>query len=721
MRSTPRALVVAAALGLATGACSGGPGSAGGDDGAGGPDGSAGDGDAGTGGAVMVSVWQTDATQNLAAQPPVAFTADAPSSLRTIDVDDTIAYQTIDGFGAAMTDSSAWLIETKMSADQRDALMTRLFDPANGAGLSFLRVPMGASDFHVGGQNASNFCTGGEPYSYDDNPPGGSDPTLAHFSIDHDLPYIIPALKQALALNPGLKILANPWSPPAWMKSNGLMTNCGNNGHFLTRYYGALATYFVKFITAYQAQGVPIYAITPQNEPGQQTNYPGMNWTADQEATFIGKHLGPALASAQLHPKILAFDYNAGGDAFARTVLADPDAAGFTDGVAYHCYGGKDAGVAAGALRQEHPDKEIFGTECTSGTGSPKPASDIIIDMTRGFARGVLMWNLALDPAGGPKTGTGCKTCTATVTIDPATGDVIYTRQYYELAQASRFVVPGARRIDSNAIDFVAGKAAENAAFIDPDGTRVLLVHNRDSAPMEFRVRWDLTRSFTYTLPAGGVATFTWKGTPAPLAGPLRIHAGGGAAGGFDLDSHHNDGGGQVFTTSAAIDTSGVTDPAPEAVYQTERYGELRYAIHPLAPNQRVTVRLHFAEAYVSAAGQRLFNVDIGGNPVLRDFDIFAAAGGKDRAVVEEFPAAADANGVLTLSFTRGSAQNPKVNGIEILPDQSVQRPRTVVISTSRVSAPPSTNRCQRAPTSVASASRCWSVAFATSSASGVL
>ena len=347
-------------------------------------------------------------------------------------------------------------------------------------------------------------------------------------------------------------------------------------------------------------------------------------------------------------------------------MLANPAAARFTDGVAYHCYGGVDAGVAAAAMWATHPDKEIFGTECTSGTRSPKHASDIIIDMTRGFARGVLMWNLALDPGGGPKTGTGCKTCTGTVTIDPATGDVTYTRQYYELAHASRFVVPGARRIDSNPIDFVAGKAAENVAFINPDGTRVLLVHNRDSAPLRFRVRWDLTRSFTYTLPPDGVATFTWKGTPAPLAGPVRIHAGGDAAGTFDLDSHRQPGGG-TFTTAAAIDTSGVTDPAPEAVYQTERYGELHYSIHPLAPNQRVTVRLHFAEGFVSGPGQRLFNVSIGGNPVLHDFDIFAAAGGKDRAVVEELPAAADANGVLTISFTRGAAQNPKVNGIEIL------------------------------------------------------
>jgi glucosylceramidase len=657
-------LAFAVGVGLAAGAC-GGEGPASEDA----RDGSPAGGDAGPGGPILVSVWQTDATQNLAPQPPIAFAADAPSSLRTIDVDDTITYQTIDGFGAAMTDSSAWLIETRMSADQRSALMTNLFDPVAGAGLSLLRVPMGASDFHVGGSNATNFCTGGEPYSYDDDPPGGADPTLAHFSIDHDLPYIIPALQQALALNPELKIMASPWSPPAWMKSNGLMTNCGNSGHFLAQYSAALASYFVKFIQAYQAHGIPIHAITPQNEPGQQTNYPGMNWTAAEETAFIGQHLGPALAAARLAPTILAFDYNASADGFARPVLADPTAAHFTGGIAYHCYGGVDAGVAAAALHRAHPDKQIFGTECTSSTTSVKPASDIIIDMTRGFARGVLMWNLALDPDGGPRTGTGCNDCTGTVTIDPATGDVTYNRQYYELAHAARFVVPGARRVDSNAIDFVPGMAAQNVAFINPDGTRVLLVHNRSPSPADFRVRWNLTQSFIYSLPPDAVATFTWTGTPTPVTAPIRIHAGGAAAGSFDIDSHHDDAAGATFTTSAAIDTTAVTDPAPDVVYQTERYGELTYSIHPLPPDRPVTVRLHFAEVYVDAPGQRLFDVTINGTPVLHDFDILAAAGGKNRAVVVDSPAAPDARGILTLSFTRGSAQNPKLNGIEILPE----------------------------------------------------
>lgn len=218
--------------------------------------------------------------------------------------------------------------------------MAKLFDGAKGAGFSFTRVPMGASDFHVGG-GTSNFCsdTSAAVYSYDDSPPGGSDPTLAHFSIAHDLAYIIPVLKQALALNSNLKIVTTPWSPPAWMKTNGQMTNCGNAGSFVSASFGPLATYFVNFLQAYQRNGISIYAITPQNEPGQQSNYPGMNWSAADETNFIGNHLGPALAAANLHPKVLCYDYNWGNSSFISTVLGDANARAYIAGSAFHCYG----------------------------------------------------------------------------------------------------------------------------------------------------------------------------------------------------------------------------------------------------------------------------------------------------------------------------------------------------------------------------------------------
>jgi len=221
-------------------------------------------------GGTTVNVWLTtsDGSNQLTAQPGLTFTPDSQNAdSSTIDVNEHQQFQQMDGFGAAVTDSSAWLMYTRMSTSQRNDLMQRLFDPANGIGISFVRIPMGASDFSVNG-----------PYSYDDLPPGQTDPTLSKFSIDHDTAYILPILKQALALNPSLKFMANPWSPPAWMKTNGSMygTSNGHIGTLIPSDYGPLAQYFVKFIQAYQAQGIPIYAITPQNEPGYAPdNYPG--------------------------------------------------------------------------------------------------------------------------------------------------------------------------------------------------------------------------------------------------------------------------------------------------------------------------------------------------------------------------------------------------------------------------------------------------------------
>ena len=158
-------------------------------------------------GGTTVNVWLTtiDGRNQLTAQPDLTFTSDSQNAASsTIDVNEHQQFQQMDGFGAAVTDSSAWLMYTRMNTSQRNDLMKRLFDPANGIGISFVRIPMGASDFSVNG-----------PYSYDDLPPGQTDPTLSKFSINHDTAYILPILKQALALNPSLKFMANPWRPPA--------------------------------------------------------------------------------------------------------------------------------------------------------------------------------------------------------------------------------------------------------------------------------------------------------------------------------------------------------------------------------------------------------------------------------------------------------------------------------------------------------------------------
>src|SRR5260370_5598408 len=205
---------------------------------------------------------------------------------QVITVNDSKQYQVIDGFGASLTDSSAWVIWSDLNASQQAALMQQLFNPTTGIGLSFLRQPMGATDFAPNGN-----------YSYDDVPFGQTDPQLANFSIAHDTPYIIPLLQQALAINPAVRVVALPWSPPAWMKTSGTM----NGGNMNPAYFRSLAQYFVDYVQAYQGQGIPIYAVSVQTEPlYSTTGYPSEYLAATDESTLLGNYLEPALTPAGL-------------------------------------------------------------------------------------------------------------------------------------------------------------------------------------------------------------------------------------------------------------------------------------------------------------------------------------------------------------------------------------------------------------------------------------
>ncbi len=449
-------------------------------------------------GGISVSVWLTtsDGRNQLTMQPDLAFTSNSQSAdTSTIDIDEHQQFQQIDGFGAAVTDSSAWLISTQMSAGQRDNLMKRLFDPVNGIGISFVRIPMGASDFSVNG-----------PYSYDDLPPGQTDPTLARFSIKHDMAYIIPVLKQALALNPSLKFMANPWSPPAWMKTNGSMygTFNGRVGTLIPSDYSPLAQYFVKFIQAYRAQGIPIYAITPQNEPGYAPdNYPGMFFSASDESNFIKNYLSPALKKANLHPKIIPYDHNWSDPHYARTLLSDPATNGDIAGISWHCYAGSPAVMSA--LHTLYPTKDAYETECATGASvTPISTADLLMQSVQNWAKTVELWNIALNPNHGPHNG-GCPDCLGVVTIDPATGSVSYSRDYYLVGQFSKFVVPGAYHIRANTLSSLS-----TVAFKNPDGSKVVVVSNESMHSGTFRVGWNGLQSFAYTLPAGAIVTFRW-------------------------------------------------------------------------------------------------------------------------------------------------------------------------------------------------------------------
>jgi glucosylceramidase len=439
-----------------------------------------------------------DRTMLLQPQPSASFASAANSSGLVITVDNTTQYQQMDGFGGSLTDSSAWLIWNKLSASQRSTLMQQLFSASSGIGISFLRQPMGASDFSASGN-----------YSYDDMPAGQTDPNLANFSVAHDTAYIIPLAKQALSINPNIKVVALPWSPPAWMKSTGTM----NGGSMNTFYFPSLAKYFVDFVQAYQQQGIPIYALSVQNEPlYSTTGYPSESLPATDEATFIASNLGPALSTAGLaNVKIFAYEHNWDNTAYPESVLGS-SASQYLAGSSFHCYAG-DPGTQS-TVKAAFPVKNIWFTECSGITSTTFVgdlvwnAEHLLIGATRNWARSVSLWNLALDQNSGPKNGT-CSNCRGVVTIDDSVSpaNVTFNVEYYILGHLGKFVLPGAHRIDSNT--FGTG-SIEDVAFQNPDGSIVLLVLNSASNPGTFTVNFK-GQSFNYTLPAGALATYSWK------------------------------------------------------------------------------------------------------------------------------------------------------------------------------------------------------------------
>lgn len=446
-----------------------------------------------------VELWLTRADKSalLAQQPAIAF-SEASSGAATIEVDPAQRYQEIVGFGASITDASAWLIQHRMSPTQRGALLAELFGPAPGLDFSFTRLTVGASDFSR------------THYGYDDRPKGETDPELAHFSIAPAKAEVLPTAAAARAINPALKVMISPWSAPGWMKSTDSLIK----GTMKPEAYAPFAAYMRRTTEEFAAEIGPIDYLSIQNEPDfEPENYPGMRLSPEQRAAIIGDHLGPALASAGLETKILDWDHNWDQPQQPLGVLADPEAARHVAGVAWHCYGGDVS--AQSQVRAAHPDKDVFFTECSGGDWSQEwpdawswTMRTLIIGSTRHWARGVLMWNLALDENDGPHLG-GCGDCRGIVTIDSRTGEVTRNAEYYAFGHASRFVEQGAHRVASTSTP----GGVETVAFVNPDGARVLVAFNGGAAAADMTVAAD-GRRFAYRLPAAAAATFRWHGAP---------------------------------------------------------------------------------------------------------------------------------------------------------------------------------------------------------------
>lgn len=446
------------------------------------------------GGPVQTWVTLTDQSKLLARQKDIVFGVNTPLPLN-IAVDPSKRYQEIVGFGANISDASAWLIQNRMNAQQRQALMADLFGKPPGIGLSFTRVTIGASDFSR------------SHYTLDDVPAGQTDYPLAKFSIDPMRSDVMPMVKSALAVNPKLRVMASPWSAPGWMKSNDSLIQ----GTLRPEAYGAFSQYLGKFADAMEAEGLPLFALTVQNEPHfEPKDYPGMRVESAARAKFIGEYLGPLLVKRPTPVRILDWDHNWDEPQAPLQVLADPKARSYVAGVAWHCYAGDVSAQAV--VHAAYPDKETYFTECSGGDWKPDWREtlpwymrNLIIGTTRGWAKGVLLWNIALDENHGPHSG-GCTDCRGVVTINSKTGEVTRNFDYYALAHASRFVRQGARRIEST----TGVDSLETVAFQNSDDNSVaLIVLNSAANSCRFSVSFG-GKSFEHTMPGASVATFVW-------------------------------------------------------------------------------------------------------------------------------------------------------------------------------------------------------------------
>lgn len=435
-------------------------------------------------------LWLTDPGHEILFKQRTVQTATGQSNLSEIIVNPAKKYQQMDGFGFALTGGSAMLIN-KMSPDKQMALLHELFDiRKNDIGASYLRVSIGASDLddHV--------------FSYDDLPAGEKDPELKKFSLAEDKKALIPVLKKILAINPKIKILGSPWSPPAWMKTN----DSTGGGHLKPEYYHTYSQYFIKYIKGMAANGIHIDAITIQNEPLNSNNNPSMIMEAPEQANFIKNNLGPDFKAAKIKTKIILYDHNADRPDYPITILKDPQAAKYVDGSAFHLYGGKIEALSE--VHNAYPNKNLYFTE--QWVGAPGnmekdlrfAIKELIIGATRNWCRNVIEWNLAADSHQNPHTPGGCTECLGAVTID---GDQI-TRNpaYYIIAHAAKFVRPGSHRIASNYL-----KDLPNVAFLTPAGQTVLIVYNDSSAPKSFVIKSG-GQSFRGSLNSGATGTYVF-------------------------------------------------------------------------------------------------------------------------------------------------------------------------------------------------------------------
>ncbi|MEC0169279.1 RICIN domain-containing protein [Paenibacillus graminis] len=458
-----------------------------------------------------VQVWLSNPNTNtwLARQPDVRFSPSSTGADYTIAVNEGSTYQTMDGFGASLTDSSSWLLQNKLSAAKRTEVMNQLFS-ASGINISALRQPIGASDFNW------------EMWTYDDTSGNSDDMNLSAFSLWRDEAYIRPMLNQAYNVNPGrIKLFAAPWSPPAWMKTKKSLYG-DTGGTLRENCYDVYANYLVKYLQQYAALGTPVYALSLQNEPKYAPKHYSGLLMSDVEQIKLINQLGPKLAQNGLNTQIMAYDHNYDDISYAKSVL-ESSASAYTQGSAFHYYTQDRDHSNLTTLHNLYPTKRIWFTEGGSGTwiGGGTNAGmfqDLMMHMIRfprNWAKSYIMWNVALDQNGGPALAGIDAANRGLLTIRSDTTDsVTYNPQFYGLGHSSKFVDLNASRIDSNTFE----DSMEDVAYKNPDGTIALVLSNRLSSTKTVKIQWN-SQSFTYTVPAGGAITFKWSSNSAPVTG----------------------------------------------------------------------------------------------------------------------------------------------------------------------------------------------------------
>jgi len=435
-------------------------------------------------------VWLTDVKQNILFVQQTNKTENLATGENTINIDPSKSYQSIDGFGYTLTGGSAQHL-LAMEKSARKAILTELFaTDKNNIGTSYLRLSIGASDLND------------QVFSYNDLPEGETDLSISKFDLGPDKKEIIPVLKEILAINPKIKLMGSPWSPPAWMKTN----NATKGGSLKPEFYDAYALYLVKYIQAMKANGITIDAITVQNEPLHPGNNPSLLMLAADQTIFVKKHLGPIFKQHKINTKIIIYDHNADRPDYPISILDDKEAKPYIDGSAFHLYGGKIEALSK--VHEAHPDKNIYFTEQWVGAPGnmagdfPFHVKHLIIGATRNWAKTVLEWNLAADGNYKPHTPGGCDRCLGAITIEG--NKVTRNPAYYIIAQAAKFVRPGSVRIASNEIDGLA-----NVAFKTPEGKIVLIVLNTGKEQKAFTMTLKNEKS-AYSLAPNAAATIVW-------------------------------------------------------------------------------------------------------------------------------------------------------------------------------------------------------------------